>query len=73
MSSRGLIDGRVGIDLATPAEIVDLAGILAAVRTDVAWREDLIFAVRTDLTCKGVALLLQSPMLRCFHARESIH
>ncbi len=73
MSSRGLIDGRVGIDLASAAELVHFAGVFTAVRANVAWRKDLIGAVRTDLADERVTLLFQSPMLGCLHASESIH
>lgn len=73
MSGRSLIDGRMGIDLASPAELVYITGVLPTVRADVARRKDLVRTIRTDLADKRVALLLEPPMLGCLHASESIH
>lgn len=73
MSGWGLIDGRVGIDLASTAELVQVTGVLAAVGTEVAGWKDLGSTVRTDLADERVPLLLESPMLGCLHASESIH
>lgn len=56
------MDGCVGIDLAAPAEFVNVAGVFAAIRADIARREDPIGAVRAHLTDERVALLLESPM-----------
>ena len=62
MSSGSLIDGCVGIDLSAPAEFVNVAGVFAAIRADIARREDPIGALRAYLSDERVSLLFESPM-----------
>jgi hypothetical protein len=56
-----------GVHRAAPAEGEGSAGFVAAVRADIAGREDLTLAVRADLALQGVALFLISPVSRNFH------
>ena len=47
--------------------LVEVLGFVTTVRANVAWGEDLVIAVRADLTDQPVALFLESPVPWNFH------
>jgi hypothetical protein len=51
-----------GVHLASTTELKGSASIQSTIRTDITRGEDLLAAMRTDLSLEGIALFLQPPV-----------
>jgi hypothetical protein len=71
ITSGSFIDRSIGIHFTFAAEGEKVFGFVAAVRADIARGEDLVIAVRADLTNETISLFFKTPVSRDFHIRDS--